>query len=132
MLTHLNNISFVSYTPESGSGDNLGFVYIISKTEDDMNETIKILNDIHDKELSLHVTVTGEKIMLDIYESGKKIVTTGFAGCNRPDMFKYKSEKRYKSGALLGVGSGIGTKISIANEEIFQPLEYTLEAMEVM
>lgn len=132
MVTHLHNIAKITYTLESSAEDNKGFLHIIFATEPDMQESTAFLNDLRDKDLMFHVTVTGEKILAEIYESGKKIADTGYANCDRPSMFKYKSEKRYKADSLLGIGYLNMNKIVPVTNDVFEPVKYTLEAMEAL
>jgi hypothetical protein len=79
-----------------------------------------------------HVTVTGEKILAEIYESGKKIADTGYAQCDRSAMFKYKSKKRYKADSLMGIGFLQSDKISTLTNAVFEPVKYMLETMTAM
>ncbi len=132
MVTHLHNIARITYNPESTADESKGYLHFIFASEPDLQESLVFLNELREKELMFHVTVTGEKILAEIYEAGKKIADTGYVNCDRPSMFKYKSEKRYKADSLLGTGFLHSNKIVPLQDDVFEPVKYTLEAMEAL
>jgi hypothetical protein len=132
MVTHLHNIAQIIYTPESATDTLKGYLHFIFNTETDLQESLAFLNSLREKDLMFHVTMTGEKVLAEIYESGKKISDTGYANCDRPTMFKYKSEKRYKTDSLLSTGFLNLEKIVTSEIDVFEPVKYTLETMTAM
>ncbi len=132
MVTHLHNIAQITYTPEAAPDGNKGYLHFIFATETDLQESLEFLNSLREKDLMFHVTMTGEKVLAEIYESGKKISDTGYANCDRTTMFKYKSEKRYKADSLMGIGFLNHEKIVVAGIDVFEPIKYTLETMTAM